>query len=280
MAHRSFRKWTACAVFSVPLLLSSCVAAPLVRSYIYLPQPLPVHPDWGDLPAPEPILVRTEDGLALNGYRWPASTASHATLIFFHGNGGNRFSAAIMIAALRRPDAEIIVASYRGYSGNPGRPSEVGLYRDGAAFLNYARLGKPTRIYLFGYSLGSSVALRLAAEQQVNAVVTLGAFSSLASVAPKWAAPFLPDRFDNLATVRRLHLPYLLLHGAVDETVPVAEASRLARASTASPQIVILENAPHHISLRPIAPFIWDWLTRSAIAQPATPLLKADDRAH
>lgn len=244
--------------------ITSRLSASLIRSHVYFPDPLPAVPDWRGVLPPLPLTVQTEDGLTIEGYRWPATTPSFATLIFFHGNAGNRYTAAAMAAPLRRPDAEIIVASYRGYGDNPGRLSEAGLYRDGAAFLREARLGKPDHLYLFGFSLGASVALRLAADEPVDGVVTLGAFSSLARVAPRWVRPFLPDRFDNAAAVGRLRVPLLIFHGSGDETIPVAEAFTLKRAAASPLQVVILQGAPHRIHLDPIAPIIWERLIQMA----------------
>lgn len=270
MLRRSWRRYGAFATLGpLTVLLTSCVGVSLIRSHVYFPDPLPAELDWQGVPPPLPMRVQTEDGLTIEGYRWPATTASFATLIFFHGNAGNRYTAAVMAAPLRRPDVEIIVASYRGYGGNPGRPSEAGLYRDGAAFLRAARLGTPKHLYLFGFSLGASVALRLAADQSVDGVVTLGAFSSLASVAPWWAGPFLPDRFDNVSAARRLRTSLLILHGSRDETIPIAEASKIGRAASPPPQIIILRDAPHRIRLDPIARMIWDQLIHIARHQPA-----------
>ncbi|WP_294306582.1 alpha/beta hydrolase [Sphingomonas yabuuchiae] len=272
--HLIRRSVTLLALVPLVLSLSACLGAPLIRKFIYLPSAVPPQPDWSGLPAPQPLVVRTDDGLEISGYRWPASQSPSSTLIFFHGNGGNRYTAALMAAPLRRPDTEIIIASYRGYSGNPGRPNETGLYRDGAAFLRYARAAKPTHLYLFGFSLGGGVALRLAADHPVDGVVTLGAFSTLASVAPPWAAPLLPDRFDNLAAVRRLHAPLLILHGSADDTIPLAEAAKLQAASATPSRVVILPDAQHHVSLGPFAPMIWhriQAMTRRDQGAPSNP---------
>ncbi len=238
--------------------LCSRVDASILRHFIYQPDPLPAVLDWGQVPAPEQITVRTDDGLDLVGFRWPATTPDHDTLIFFHGNAGNRYDAALMVAPLRRPDTEIIVASYRGYGGNPGRPSEAGLYRDGAAFLHYGQTSRPRRFYLFGFSLGGAVALHLAADPSVTGVITLGAFSRLGAVAPRWVGAFLPDRFDNIASARQLHVPYLLMHGSADDVVPFAEASKLKAAANGHARFVAIKGAEHNIDLDHLAPVIWD----------------------
>ncbi len=242
--------------------------ASIVRQFIYQPDRLPAKLDWGILPPPEQIAVRTEDGLQLLGFRWPAIERDHVTIVFFHGNAGNRYDAALMAAPLRRPDTEVIVASYRGYGGNPGKPSETGLYQDGAAFLKYARVSAPGRLYVFGFSLGAAVALHLAINQPVDGIVTLGAFSRLSAMAPVWARFLLPDRFDNIAAIRRLRVPHLLMHGSADDVVPFAESEKLLTASAGRSRFLPLKGAVHNIDLDAIAPVVLTTLDQMPSAEP------------
>jgi uncharacterized protein len=248
-----------CAILVAGLLVvaasSSCASA--IRDRIYKPDPMPQKLDWSGVPEPETVTVRSEDGAVVRGYRWPAKRADHVTIVFFHGNGGNRYVAAQLAAPLRRDDAEIIVASYRGYGDNDGQPSEQGLYRDGAAFLRLAEASHPRKLYLFGFSLGGGVALGLATRNRVDGIVTLGTFSSLRSLAPAWARGLITDRFDNIAAVQRIRVPILLLHGTADEIVPVAEGVKLKAAAGAKARLLRLDGAPHHVALDQLAGLIW-----------------------
>lgn len=231
--------------------------ASIVRRFIYHPTRLPAPLDWGQVTPPQSVVVRTADGLNLTGFRWPATTRDHDTLAFFHGNAGNAYDAALMVAPLRRPDAEIIVASYRGYGDNPGKPSETGLHRDGAAFLGLAKASGGRRLYVFGFSLGGAVALRLGTDPSVTGVATLGAFTRLPALAPRWARALLPDRFDNLAAVQQLRVPYLIAHGSRDEVVPIAHASMLKEAAGAKARLLVIRDGEHYTDLAPIASAIW-----------------------
>lgn len=234
---------------------SSC--ASLVRSLIYKPDPMPDRLEWAGLPAPETVSVRAQDGLIVRGYRWPALRPAHVTLVFFHGNGGNRYKAALLAAPLRRDGVEIIVASYRGYGDNPGKPSEQGLRQDAVAFLRLAQASRPRKLYVFGYSLGGGVALDLAAQEKVDGVITLGTFSSLRSVTPPLARGLVLDRFDNIAAVRRLRAPLLILHGTADTVVPIREAVKLKAAAGPNARFLRLSGAPHHLMLDQLAGRIW-----------------------
>ncbi|PSJ39757.1 alpha/beta hydrolase [Sphingomonas deserti] len=178
-------------------------------------------------------------------------------MVFFHGNAGNRFTGADLAAPLRRDDVDLIVASYRGYGGNPGEPSEEGLYRDAAAFIREAQASRPRKTYLFDFSLGGAVALHSANRFTTEAVVTLGAFSNLKSVAPRLVRAFIPYEFDNLTNAKSLKVPWLLLHGTADETVPIAEAEKLAAAAGTRATFVRLPGAPHNVALDQIATRMW-----------------------
>jgi hypothetical protein len=234
---------------------SSC--ASVLRSRIYKPDPMPDRLEWVDMPAPETVSVRAEDGVVVRGYRWPARRADHVTLLFFHGNGGNRYEAAQLAAPLRRDGAEIIVASYRGYGDNSGKPDEPGLQKDATAFLRLARASNPRKLYVFGFSLGGGVALALAAQNNVDGVITLGTFSSLRSVAPPLARGLLPDRFDNIAAVKRIRAPLLILHGTADTLVPIEEAVKLKAAAGTNVRFLRLAGAPHNVALDQLAERVW-----------------------
>jgi uncharacterized protein len=224
---------------------------------LYQPDPLPARLDWAGMPEPETVAVTTEDGVVLKGYRWRATEPSHVALVFFHGNGGNRYTAAQMAAPLRRPDADIIVASYRGYGDNPGKPSEDGLYADGRAFVKLARDGAPTRMFLFGYSLGGAVALRLAGEGAVDGVVTLGTPSSIRALASPLVRGAIPNRFDSIAAIKQVRAPVVLLHGTADELVPLNEAKKLEQAAPDRVTLVRLLGGTHHVDLAQISVRLW-----------------------
>jgi uncharacterized protein len=231
--------------------------AGFVRDRIYKPEPITASPAWpGE--APREVSARTADGLTLRGWYWPPAEGQIDILVFFHGNGGNRDTAARVAWPLREGGRGLLIADYRGYSGNPGRPSERGLFADGKAFLDLARQLQPRgKVYLFGWSMGGAVALELAVRERVDGVVTLGTFSRLADVAPGIARPFLPDRFDNLGAIARVDEPVYLFHGTDDAIVPYANAARLKQASGGRATVVTLRGAGHHLDFRSIAPTVW-----------------------
>jgi fermentation-respiration switch protein FrsA (DUF1100 family) len=247
------------ALLAAVLTLAGC--AGFARERIYRPDPLAAaQPAWRGA-EPRPVTARTADGLVLNGYYWPPAAGQHDILVFFHGNAGNRQTAALMAEPLTRRGSGVLIASYRGYGGNPGRPREAGLFADGAAFVALARQLQPDgRLYLFGWSLGAAVALELAGRVPVDGVVTLGAFTRLADAAPAAARPFLPDRFDNLAAIARVAAPVYLIHGTEDATVPFAHAERLRAAAGGRATIITWSGGGHRPDFAELADTVWQAL--------------------
>ncbi len=244
------------ALVAASLALSGC--AGVIRDRIYQPDTIGMDAlDWtGEMP--RQVSTKTADGLDIQGYYFPPTNGSRDILVFFHGNGGSRHSAAKVAQPLAGHGPGILIADYRGYGGNPGSPSEKGLFADGAAFIQLARQLQPGgKLYLFGWSLGGAVALEQAARTQVDGVVTLGTFTRLADMAPALARGLLPDRFDNLSAIKRVSAPVFLFHGDADQVVPYAHAARLSEASGGQAPVVTLRGADHHLDFAIIAPHVW-----------------------
>ena len=247
-------------ILCTTLLVTGCAST--IRGKIYQPN-ASVPTDiavWPGAP-PQAVTATTADGLILKGFYWPPTNGRSDVTVYFHGNGGNATLAAQRAGALTEGGHGVLVADYRGYGGNPGRPSEKGLFADGEGWMRQATILQPTgRKYVFGHSLGAAVALEMATRFPVDGVVTLGAFARLSDVAPGIARPFLPDRYDNLTAITRVTAPIFLLHGSNDETVPYDNVEKLYAASGKRAKIVTLNGGGHQIDLRAIVPGIWEAL--------------------
>jgi pimeloyl-ACP methyl ester carboxylesterase len=241
---------------TLTLLLAGCSS--ILRDRIFQPQALTETPVSWMTEAPQEITATTSDGLTLHGYYWPAERGNNTLLVSFHGNGFNQLVGAARAEPFRMGGHGVIVASYRGYGGNPGRPSEKGLLLDGAAWMDKAaELAPAAKRYLFGHSLGAAVALAMAADHPVDGVATLGAFTSMTAMVPAIARSSLRDHFDNLAAIRRLSGPVFLYHGTQDATVPFASAQALKEAGGSKVTVVPLEGGGHQVPMIRLAPLIW-----------------------
>src|SRR5512132_1516211 len=166
------------------------------RRLIYYPWPGRVPAAASVLPGSQEVVLETEDGIRLGAWFVPApgSTPRGPAVLVCNGNAGSRALRAPLAAALARAGLSVLLLEYRGFGGNPGRPSEEGLAADAQAAHRYlvTRRGvPPQRLVLFGESLGAAVMTRLAVERPAAALVLRSPFTSLADVAAH-AYPFLP----------------------------------------------------------------------------------------
>ncbi len=196
------------------------------RSLLYDPDP--ARPDRAAVGVAglRDVSVTTADGLSLHGWYLPPADGQVPVVAYLHGNGGSIAGRAPRIRRFAAAGWGGLFLDYRGFGGNPGAPSEAGLLRDaraGLAFLDGLGLG--ARLVLYGESLGSGIAVAMAAERPVAAVILESPYSSIAAIA-KLRYPLLPvdlllrDRFDALARIGAVRAPLLVLQGGRDTVIP------------------------------------------------------------
>ena len=123
--------------------------------------------------------------------------------------------------------------SYRGYGGSTGKPTEAGLIEDARAAYAYAAERYPGRIVLWGESLGTGVAVALAAEKPVTHLILDAPFTSAVDVAARDLYRFLPvrllmkDQFRSDRRIKHVKAPVLILHGEADDIMPIRYGERL-----------------------------------------------------
>ena len=177
----------------------------------------------------------THDGLTLRaGYR--AAERDMPTIVYFHGNGADWQSSVVATDRLVPAGYGVLAAEYRGYAGNPGRPSEQGLFADGrAAVVWLAQQGAEAQdLVVIGNSIGAAVAVEVAINTEPVALVLISPFASLRQlVAEKmfWlpTAFLLRDQYPSDDRLPRVEAPILILHGETDRVIPVAHSKQLAR---------------------------------------------------
>jgi len=172
------------------------------------------------------VTLHTADGLTLLSW-YLAPRDGGPVVLYCHGNGGHIAYRADRIAPFAKAGYGMLLLEYRGYGGNPGSPSEAGFFADAAAAVDFlaAESIPPDRIVLYGESLGTGVAVEVAAGRKVAALVLESPFTSLAAVA-QYHYPFIPaywltlDRFDSLSRIAHVRAPILVLQGGRDRIVP------------------------------------------------------------
>jgi fermentation-respiration switch protein FrsA (DUF1100 family) len=174
------------------------------------------------------VAVKTSDGLTLTSWWAPPVRPDRRTIVYLHGNAGHRGGRAGRIGDYLAAGYGVLLVGYRGYGGNPGQPTEAGLYEDARANLGFlaAQKVRPEHIVLFGESLGTAVAIQLATEVPILALVLEAPLASVLHSAraryPLFAFDFLVrDKFNSLRKIGKVKVPLLLVHGEKDRTTAV-----------------------------------------------------------
>jgi len=221
------------------------------RSLQYFPERRRTAPRAVDLPEAEEVVLDTADGERV--IVWHVQPRQgRPVFLYFHGNGGSLRWRDERFRALIDDGSGLVALSYRGYGGSSGRPTERGLIEDAAAAYAFATARYPAeRIVLWGESLGSALALAVAAEKPVGRLVLEAPFTSAVDVGAKhyWFVPvrlFMKDQFRSDLRAGKVTAPVLVVHGENDTTVPVTLGERLYGLIRAPKRFVRIAGAGHN----------------------------------
>ncbi len=237
-------------IMMLTYILSIIVLYFMQRTLIYFPgkiRPLPVE-------GIEVVSVKTEDDLDLQAWYVPPKIEGKPVIVMFHGNGGSYGSMIYKAQYYLDAGYGALLAEYRGYSGNEGAPSELGLYQDGRAYIDWLREEKSIDvedIVLYGESLGSGVAVQMATEYHVGGLVLEVPFSSLQDVAKQkyFLVPvdyLLKDRYLNTDKIGKVRCPLLIMHGQADSVIAYPFAEKLYRAANEPKEFVTFPLGDHN----------------------------------
>jgi fermentation-respiration switch protein FrsA (DUF1100 family) len=221
------------------------------RSLMYHPERLRTPPAEAGLFDAQEVVLDTADGEKVIVWYVPPK-GNKPLVMYFHGNGGALRYRADRFRALVDDGSGLVALSYRGYGGSSGSPSETGLITDAEAAYAFAAARVPAeRIVLFGESLGSGVAVALAATDRVGGLVLEAPFTSAADVgaAVYWFLPvqlLMKDPFRSDARIGKVTAPLLVLHGERDGVVPIALGERLFSLGNEPKRFVRLPGGAHH----------------------------------
>jgi fermentation-respiration switch protein FrsA (DUF1100 family) len=241
----------------VLLVLALMMAAVwlMQRRLIYFPDRSLPPPAGRVVPGAQDVSLRTSDGLSLTAWLLrPRTTDRRLGILVAPGNAGNRLARTPLITALADLGLTVLLVEYRGYGGNPGRPTETGLAQDvraARAFLIDQADVPGDRLIYFGESLGAAVVTALAAEHPPAALVLRSPFIDLAAVGREHY-PFLPvrmllrDHFPVADLVRHVSAPTTVVYGTADSIVPPAQSVAVAEAAAGPVRRVAVEGADHN----------------------------------
>jgi len=202
------------------------------RTLMYFPDKVHRLPAASGLPQVMEVTFQSDDGEKL--FAWYVAPRERKKLVlYFQGNAGGLDLRADRFTWLTADGTGLLALCYRGYGGSSGSPTEDGLIRDARAAYDFAAARYPaTRIVLFGESLGTGVAVALAAERKIAGLILDAPFTSGADVGAS-AYPIAPvrwlmkDPWHSDARIGRVTAPLLVLHGERDAVVPIRFGERL-----------------------------------------------------
>jgi uncharacterized protein len=179
----------------------------------------------------EDVTFKANDGVALNGWFFPANTDSarrHLAVLLCHGNAGNIGDRLDLCGALLATGVNVFLFDYRGYGRSQGWPSEEGTYRDAQAAHEWLRQKgfAGANIIAFGESLGGAVAAELALRETLAGLVLQSTFTSIPDMGAE-IYPWLPVRwlasirYDTRSKLPRIRVPLLVMHSATDGLVGI-----------------------------------------------------------
>ncbi|HKT60153.1 MAG TPA: alpha/beta hydrolase [Gemmatimonadales bacterium] len=207
------------------------------------------------MPHGRDVTLKTSDRLELGAWFFPAGEAGRGvTVLVANGNAGNRSLRGPLAVALVDAGLSVLLFDYRGFGGNPGTPTEEGLDRDARAAHRFLvdEAGVPNDLLIYyGESLGAAVVARLAAELAPGGLVLRSPFLDLASVG-RVHYPFLPvrallrDRYPVAELIAQVAVPTTVIYGTRDSIVPPEQSRAVAAASAGEAHLVAIEGADHN----------------------------------
>lgn len=223
----------------------------LQRKLMYFPDRKIAAPAEYGLEGFDDIRLTSPDGARLQAwYRKP--DVGKPLLVYFHGNASHLGNRAGMFAALAANGFGILGLSYRGYGLSEGSPDEQGVMDDARTAMRYAlSLGyQPHQLVLYGESLGTGVAVRMASEFDTGALALQSPYTSVIGRAADiyWYIPvrwLIKDKFESLAFLQKLHVPTIIFHGERDTTIPISHGHAMLAAPQGVKEGVFFPDVGH-----------------------------------
>ena len=182
----------------------------------------------------EEVNIEVENEIQLKSWLINKDLKKLKTLLIFHGNAGDLSNRIYKLNELNKLEINILLISWRGFSGNKGSPTEKNLYKDAEAAIKWLNKKDVSnnQIILYGESLGTGVAVEMANKNDFNSIILESPFTSIENSA-KIYYPYLPvkyllkDRYDSISKINMVKSPIMIMHGEKDDVVPFSMGKKL-----------------------------------------------------
>ncbi|HEU4838165.1 MAG TPA: alpha/beta hydrolase [Micavibrio sp.] len=200
------------------------------------------------------ISVKTDDGLVLFGWHKAPYPPSKPTIVWFHGNASNVGITTWRALPYLKQGYGLLAVEYRGYAGNPGAPTEQGLYKDGRAFIEWLKAEgvAENNIIVYGESIGSGPAVQMAKEYPSLHTLILESPLTSTMDAAAFHYPYIPvkwlikDRYENIPKIKDIKSPLILIYGDRDRVIPHRLGEALFKAAPEPKSLIVIEGGDHN----------------------------------
>lgn len=242
------------------ILLLACGYVLSVAFMYFFQRHFQYYPNRNALPTPaeagapwmKVVVSTTEDGLKLQNWFVPPKEKDGKIVVIFHGNAGNISHRAIKTAYFYEKNYGVFLAEYRGFGGNPGTPTEKGLYLDAMAAVHYleAQGYNASQLVIYGESIGTGVAVETALRLQPPQLILEAPFTSAMDVANLsyfWLPVkyLMKDRFESIAKIKDVKSSLLIVHGDEDGVIPITLSQQLYEKANHPKEFVTINGGGH-----------------------------------
>ena len=173
------------------------------------------------------VKILTEDNIELLAWYHKKDIKRFKTILYLHGNAGSLENRIHKINHFNNVDINFLLLAWRGFSNNPGKPTEQGLYIDARSAVKWLinEGVKEENIIIYGESLGTGVATEIAQNKKFAGVILESPFTSMIAAA-KSKYPIFPiklllkDKYESDKKIKNINSPILIMHGEIDKIVP------------------------------------------------------------
>jgi len=243
------------------------------KRFLYFPDKQIGLPEQYGLRGFTENILKSHDGIALQSWFKPPAPGM-PVILYFHGNASHMGNRAGIYSALAGKGFGVLSLSYRGYGKSEGMPSEQGLYSDARTAVKF--LTEDTKIplsniILYGESLGTGIAVQMATEYQVGGLILQAPYTSVVGRAAEIyffipVRKVLREHFNSLDKISKVKSPLLIIHGALDTTIPIRHGKTLLESANHPKESVFFDDVGHNnFDSAAIALNVMDFATRHGL---------------
>jgi uncharacterized protein len=239
--------WAFIIVYCVIIILLYALQTKL----IFYPGALGSNFKFKQQPGLAEVFLKTADGETINALFF--RNKSKDVILYFHGNAGNLGGWQFVAEDFTALGYNFMIIDYRGYGKSSGRVSEWGLYQDAQAAYDFllTKGFDHTRIIIYGRSIGSGVAMDLAAKESCQGLILEAPFISMSKLANEklpflFPSLYLKYRFDNINKIGKVRCPVIFLHGSDDTLIPPAHSDALFEKFKGKKKLIRVDRGSHN----------------------------------